>query len=181
MRRRAPRERTWAIIFRGDAFEPPPRVNEIAYIPDLSWFTVYFPKPDSEEERQKTERLVYSLLARREVSIFLVKIHPRALHFVTQKRMAGRARRALTEAGLEVEVASPCSLVKIFGPNMRAIPGVMSDLVDALQREGVAIIATGDSHDFVGVLVDQRDLERALRVTASKFFGDLLRATPLER
>ncbi|HIE08378.1 MAG TPA: ACT domain-containing protein [Armatimonadetes bacterium] len=181
MRTVQPTERTWAILFRGDSFEPPPMVHEIAYIPDLSWFTVYFPKPDSEEERQQMERLVYSALARKEVSIFLVKIHPRALHFVTSKRVAGKAKRALSEAGLEVEVVSPCALVKVYASNMRAIPGIMGKLVDALQKSKVTIFATGDAYNFVGILVDQKDLERALSAAANCFFKDLHRATPFER
>jgi len=181
MREIQPTERTWALLFRGDSFEPPPMVYEIAYIPDLSWFTVYFPKPDSEEERQRMERLVYSALARKEVSIFLVKIHPRALHFVTSKGLTAKAKRALSEAGLEVEVVSPCALVKVYASNMRAIPGVMGKLVDALRRGGVTIFATGDAHNFVGALVNQKDLGKALAAAANCFFKDLHRATPFER
>lgn len=181
MRAVPPPERTWALIFQGDVFEPPPMVHEIAYIPDLSWFTVYFPKPDLDEERQTTERLVYSALAKKEVSIFLVKIHPRALHFVTWRKLGAKAKRVLSEAGLEVEVVSPCALLKVYASNMRSIPGIMNRLVDALQRSGVAIFSTGDAYNFVGILVNQKELEKALSATAERLLKDPHRMGPFER
>jgi aspartate kinase len=97
---------------------------------------------------------VYRLLADREISINLIKLHPRSLSLTVKEEDADRALAALKDEGFPVRAIPSVSLVSVVAANMRHLPGVMGRIMDALRRAGTPIVQTGDAPDSVFCLVE---------------------------
>jgi len=71
-----------------------------------------------------------------------------------------------------IEVAENCGILAIVGDGMANQPGIAAQLFDALARGGVNIraIAQGASERNISVVIDQRDVQRSLRMVHSAFF-----------
>ena len=71
-----------------------------------------------------------------------------------------------------VDVAENCSILAVVGDNMAGIPGLAAKLFGALGKAGVNIraIAQGSSERNISVVVDQKDVTRALRAAHAGFY-----------
>ena len=52
---------------------------------------------------------------------------------------------------------------------MRGVPGVMASIYEELSTNGIAILQTSDSYNTIWCLVEEDDLEKALRVLHTRF------------
>lgn len=103
------------------------------------------------------------------ISIDLINLHPDRKVFCIDERRAPRARAVLTGLGLAPRVRTGLVKVSVVGAGMRGRPGVMATIAEALAGAGVEILQTADSHVTISCLIQQEDLERAVRALHRAF------------
>jgi aspartate kinase len=52
---------------------------------------------------------------------------------------------------------------------MRGIPGVMAKIVNAIEREGISVLQTADSHTTIWCLVNGADARKAIVALHKEF------------
>jgi aspartate kinase len=115
-------------------------------------------------EGVRTERIqrIFRTLADAQTSIFLVKLHRRAVSFSVVAADLPRAEEALRALGMETRTRVNLAIVAVLAASMRAVSGVMVDVGDALYAAGARLYATGDSHDSVLCLIEADRAEAAV-------------------
>lgn len=143
-------------------------VYSIAYRKGLTQFRVDF-GGDSEKKLR-----VFQVLAAHGVSIDLVNLFPERAAFVVDAKVGEKVKAILSKEGFSFEAKSPCAKVSLVGSGMADRPGVMAQVVEALKEAGIEIFQTSDSHVTISCLVDEKDMEQAIRVLHRKFQLDEL-------
>lgn len=138
-------------------------VYSIAYRKGLTQFRVDF-GGNPEKKLQ-----LFQVLAAHGVSIDLINLFPEHTAFVVDERIGEKVATILSKEGFSFEVKSPCAKVSLVGSGMADRPGVMAQVVEALKEAEVEIFQTSDSHVTISCLVDEKDMERAIRVLHRKF------------
>ncbi|MEN3202449.1 MAG: aspartate kinase [Atribacterota bacterium] len=143
-------------------------VYSIAYRKGLTQFQVDF-GGDSEKKLR-----MFQVLAAHGVSIDLVNLFPERAAFVVDAKVGEKVKAILAKEEFFFEVKSPCAKVSLVGSGMADRPGVMAQVVEALKEVGIEIFQTSDSHVTISCLVDEKDMEQAIRVLHRKFQLDEL-------
>ncbi|HHY37563.1 MAG TPA: aspartate kinase [Clostridia bacterium] len=172
-------------------FEGPPKwpavpgnrtVTGITHMPNVAQIKVYTPLKahgadrNQEEETQKslrkrgeTDLLMFKKLAEAGISLDMISFTPEVKMFIIQESLVDGALAIISEFGLEARVTKGCSKVSVVGSGMRGVPGVMANVVEALERAGVPIIQTSDSHLTISCLVSKEHTEKAVRALHDQF------------
>jgi len=109
------------------------------------------------------------VLAGRRISIDLINLFPSMAVFTVTGEDGPRAREALEEEGLSFTMLEGCSKVSAIGSRMRGIPGVMSRILTALQKDGIEVLQTADSHMTICCLVRGEQAPDAVRALHREF------------
>jgi len=125
-------------------------------------------------EKPENKLLAFSSLAQKGISIDLINLFPDNTAFVVEEQRASLVREILEKAGFTVTINAPCAKVSLVGFEMADRPGVMAQLVEAMQESGIEILQTGDSHVTISCLVWEKDMERAIQALHRKFQLDEL-------
>src|SRR5262249_9657915 len=105
-------------------------------------------------DRTSQQLRVYRLLADRDISINLIRLHPSSLSLTVEAEAADLAISALQMEGFTVRAIPSVAIVSVVAANMRHLPGVMGRIASALLNEQIAIVQTGDAPDSVFCLVE---------------------------
>lgn len=103
------------------------------------------------------------------ISVDLINLSPGLCRFCVEERKAERARAILRELGLEVDLRGDVAKISVVGSGMRGRPGVMAIVAEALDRVGVPILQTVDSHVTISCLVEAKDLKIAAQSLHNAF------------
>ncbi len=133
-------------------------VYSIAYRPGLAQVRLDF--TEAEEKRLN----IFSVLARRGISIDLISLFPESVAFTVEENKGELVRQTLEKEGFSIRLNAPCAKVSLVGSGMADRPGVMAELVEALTGEKVEILQTGDSHVTISCLLWAKHMERAIQV-----------------
>ncbi|BER92450.1 MAG: aspartate kinase [Candidatus Atribacteria bacterium] len=125
-------------------------------------------------EKPENKLLAFSSLAQKGISIDLINLFPDNTAFVVEEQRASLVKEILEKAGFTVTINAPCAKVSLVGFEMADRPGVMAQLVEAMQESGIEILQTGDSHVTISCLVWEKDMERAIQALHRKFQLDEL-------
>ncbi|MCK4807653.1 MAG: ACT domain-containing protein, partial [Candidatus Aegiribacteria sp.] len=82
-----------------------------------------------------------------------------------------RVSEVLSDNGIVYETISPCAKVSIVGAGMHGIKGVMARFSAALDRAGINMLQTVDSHATISALVLLEQRDEALRTLHREFLG----------
>ncbi len=80
--------------------------------------------------------------------------------------------RVLEAGGIEVSTRRPCVKVSIVGAGMHGMRGVMARFAGALDRAGIEMLQTVDSHATISALVPLEERDEALRSLHAEFLGE---------
>ncbi|MZP31141.1 aspartate kinase [Heliobacterium undosum] len=116
-----------------------------------------------------TGQTVFQALAEAEISVDFINVHPAAVIFTVPDEITAKATRVLEELGLCPEVRQGCAKVAVVGINMTGVPGVMAQIVVALNREKVPILQSADSYTTIWCLIPIKDLTVALNALHRQF------------
>lgn len=108
-------------------------------------------------------------LAQRKIPVLMVALNDSGLSFVVRQDQAANCDAALTETEHTFKVAADQTLVSVIAGAMRDLSGVIAQIYDALQEEGIAIRRTGDAYDAVHVLVAGSEAARAQKALEARF------------
>jgi len=120
-------------------------------------------------DRTSQQLRVYRLLADREISINLIRLHPASLSLTVEEAAADHAISALEAEGFTVRAIPSVAIVSVVAANMRHLPGVMGRIAAALLNEQIAIVQTGDAPDSVFCLVEACKAEKAAEALRREF------------
>lgn len=117
---------------------------------------------------------VFRAMAVHDISVDFINVNPTGVVYTVADNLAEHAKEILMEMGYEPILTPHCAKISVVGAGMAGIPGVMAKIVEALVDEGIQILQSADSHTTIWVLVDQKDMIRAVRSIHKKFELHLL-------
>lgn len=112
---------------------------------------------------------VLQRLAAKKINLDMIFIGPGQLLFVVEPADAAATVSALKELGVPYRIRKGLAKVSVVGAGMHGEPGVMAHVLDALRDGGVAVHQTADSQTTISCLVDEADVEKAVRVLHRRF------------
>ena len=132
-------------------------VTEIAHVSGLTHFSVRFTASSAGQIAvQRVE--VLEALSEENITAFLVKFHPQALHFCVPSDRSAIAERVLIERlRLEPNLTHHCSMVSVISSAMRGLPGVMSRIAETICALSIDVLETSDTRSAVVLLVRETD------------------------
>ncbi len=147
-------------------FTVPPRrvVTGIAHAADIVQLTVEFAGPDPDLEMK-----LFGNLAEAGISIDLISVFPELKIFTIKEEALEHAAQVISGLGLPYSVAKDCAKVAVIGFGMRGIPGVMAQIVRALNEKGITILQTADSNISIALLIHRPDLAAAVETLHRHF------------
>jgi len=101
----------------------------------------------------------FGLVAEAGVSMDMFSVYSAAAMFTVSTEDERRVSEVLSENGIAFRTVSPCAKVSIVGAGMHGMKGVMARFSSALDRAGIDMLQTVDSHATISalVLLEQRD------------------------
>lgn len=112
---------------------------------------------------------VFKAMAQQQISVDFINVTPSGVVYTVFDQEAERAERTLRELGFAPELTPHCAKVSIIGGGMNGVPGIMAHIVEALTAEDVQILQSSDSNTTIWVLVQSKDMEKAVRALHRRF------------
>lgn len=128
-------------------------------------------KITTEQDVNETGKAVeiFNTMANAGISVDMIHVSPLAVNFIVNEDRVPNAIALLKGLGLNVEAEPALAKVSVVGAGMRGVPGVMARVVSGLNRVGVAILQSADSHTNISCLVRMAEMVRALEALHDEF------------
>jgi aspartate kinase len=114
---------------------------------------------NSENERYAN---VLDEIAKNNISIDLINIFPKEKVFTIDKNAVNSFKSLMDELGIKYSLIEDCSKISVVGSRIRGVPGVMAKIISALEKEGITVLQTADSHTTIWCLVHSSNAEKAI-------------------
>jgi len=101
-------------------------------------------------------------IAKNNISLDLINLFPYLKVFTINKQDLGNFKDTMDNLGIKYSIVEDCSKISVIGSRMRGIPGVMARIVNAIEREGISVLQTADSHTTIWCLVNGMDAQKAI-------------------
>lgn len=124
--------------------------------------------PDKPAE-YATGLFVFSILAEHGISVDFINIRPEAISFIVEAGDTEKVMKLLSDSNFNFTVHDDFVKVSVVGGGMTGCPGVMAKMVEALNRENIAIYQTTDSHTTISSLL-KKDKEKEALNALHKIF-----------
>ncbi len=111
----------------------------------------------------------FGLVADAGVSMDMFTVFDAAAMFTVPLQDEERVSEVLGENGILYETISPCAKVSIVGAGMHGIKGVMARFSAALDKAGIDMLQTVDSHATISALVHLQLRDEAMRALHREF------------
>ncbi|NLK08270.1 MAG: aspartate kinase [Firmicutes bacterium] len=118
--------------------------------------------------------VVFEKLADSGISLDMIYVSPEKIAFIIEERWITETEILLKEFPIGVCIQQKVAKVSAVGAGMRGVPGVMAQVVKALQGAGVPILQTTDSHANISCLVREEHIKPAVRALHAQFELDRL-------
>lgn len=141
-------------------------VTGLAHISEMALVKI-----QSDEDMNKNGQVleVFQLMAKAGISVDMIQVSPNQIGFILQEDYSDRAREVLAGLGLRISAEKGFAKVAIVGSGMRGVPGVMARMVKGLQRAGISIYHSTDSHTNIACLVKREEMCNALQALHDEF------------
>ncbi|MCC6442065.1 MAG: ACT domain-containing protein [Armatimonadetes bacterium] len=149
-------------------FEKERGVSSVSCQRELAHVIIEFPLAEH-FVRHRHQLKIFRALAQAGISISLFKLHKQALSFIIHRQDSPQASAVLREKDFAFRIIESMALVNIYAPNMRALSGVMANIVESLMDVNVPIVQTGDSYNSVMCLVSEEGCDPAIKALKERF------------
>lgn len=141
-------------------------VTGLAHIPDMALVKV-----SSVEDLNKNGQVleIFQVMANAGISVDMIQVSPFNVGFIIKEDLIERALEILNSVKLQVSVEKGFAKVAIVGSGMRGVPGVMARMVRGLQKAGISIYHSTDSHINIACLVKREEMSNALQALHDEF------------
>jgi aspartate kinase len=148
---------------------PGTRVADIAaYCPDrvatavshndgVARIRVALPAPEGTRAHMAAQARVYRAMADASVSLDMFTPVGETLVFSIPEKSLDKACAVLSTLGMTYRVQASLSKITLVGAGMHGVPGVMARMAECLDRAGVNVLQTADSHTTISVLVPSEE------------------------
>lgn len=141
-------------------------VTGLAHIGDVAQIKL----TSDEDLNQNGKALeIFQSLATAEISVDMIQVSPHRIACIVQENYIDRVQKVLNPMGLNLAIIPGLAKVSVVGAGMRGIPGVMARVVQALNRQKIALLQTTDSHTNISCLVLREDMSKALQALHDEF------------
>jgi aspartate kinase len=142
-------------------------ISGIAHIPKMAYVEV---KP-KESNQEKARYKLFEAFAKEGISLDLITVSPDGIWFIIQERFVEKAEKLLSSLDWSHTIQKGFAKVSVIGAGMRGKPGVMFRVVDSLQKAGISLFHSTDSHITIACLVKEEQMEQAVQVLHAVFIG----------
>lgn len=141
-------------------------VTGLAHISDMALIKI-----QSDEDLNKNGQVleVFQLMAKSGISVDMIQVSPNQIGFILKEDLADRAKEVLAGLSPRISAEKGFAKVAIVGSGMRGVPGVMARMVRGLQRAGISIYHSTDSHTNIACLVKREEMCNALQALHDEF------------
>lgn len=144
-------------------------ITGITHVPDLTQVTIDLDGIKMDNINLK----VFKGLALAGISLDFWNVNTRCISFTVKDSEAEKTKQILENIGINPRLQSGCAKVAAVGAGMTGVPGVMARVVEALTAAEVQILQSSDSHTTIWVLVQNKDMKKAVVALHQQFgFGN---------
>lgn len=148
------------------SFERERGITEVRVQEGLAHVEVRLPGRDIEAERL----VLLQAVAEAGLPVLLIKLHPGSVSFaLPDAAIAERAEKLLMDRGYAFAMERELALISICAGAMRDLSGVMAGLYDTMDRAGIRVAQTGDSHDALFALIAGTHPQESARLLRGTF------------
>lgn len=140
-------------------------ITGITYTSNLTQIKI----ENSNNNGAQLELNVFQSLADAGISVDFINVQLDRIVFTIQGEQAESARQVLKGLNIEPQMEMNCAKVAVVGAAMTGIPGVMANVVAALDTQEINILQSGDSYTNIWCLVKENDLGKAVNALHDKF------------
>ncbi len=113
---------------------------------------------------------IFSFLEEKGISIDFINITQKTLYFTLPESQSNVLTEFLMSHKIEFVKEENISKISIVGNAMNGVPGIVSTIVDALEKEDIDIIQTSDSNTTIWLLINEDYEQKAVQVIHRAFF-----------
>jgi len=134
-------------------------ITGITHTPYLTQISI-----DIEEGHPKDIQLkTFKSLALAGICVDFINISPHSVMFTVKNEETNKAEDVLENMGIHARFLRNCAKIAAVGAGMSGRPGVMAQIVETFTKESIKILQSADSHTSIWCLVENKDMERAVR------------------
>lgn len=126
-------------------------------------------KVPTKENAYRLQSDVFKAMAEADISVDFINISPSEVVYTVPNSATEQAVNILKTLGFEPKITKNCAKVSAVGAGMTGVPGVMHRIVQALTDKGVQILQSADSHTTIWVLIQEKDLYKAVNALHDVF------------
>jgi aspartate kinase len=155
------------------AYRPDRVATAVSHSDGVARLRVSLPAPEGTRAHMAAQARVYRAMADACVSLDMFTPVGETLVFAVAEDSLDRASEVLSSLGLTYRVQAALSKVTLVGAGMHGVPGVMARMSEYLDRAGVTVLQTADSHATISVLVPSEESRPAVKALHDGFgLGD---------
>jgi aspartate kinase len=155
------------------AYRPDRVATAVSHSDGVARLRVSLPAPEGTRAHMAAQARVYRAMADACVSLDMFTPVGETLVFAVAEDSLDRASEVLSSLGLTYRVQAALSKVTLVGAGMHGVPGVMARMAEYLDRAGVTVLQTADSHATISVLVPSEECRPAVEALHDGFgLGD---------
>lgn len=117
---------------------------------------------------------VFQSMRENDISVDFISITPFEATYTIPQNKLKLAKNTLEDLGYTTYFEEDFSKVSIVGANMSGVPGVMSQIIEALSSHSIQIYQSADSHTTIWILVKTQDMRNAVRSLHDQFHLECL-------
>lgn len=112
---------------------------------------------------------IFEKLADQNISLDFIYVSPDLIAFIIDDQMSELVKEVLAGLKLNITVDQGYAKVSVVGAGMHGVPGVMARVIRSLEKAGVPIYQTTDSHANISCLIKEKNLVVAVRALFDEF------------
>ncbi|MGL4761397.1 MAG: aspartate kinase [Sarcina sp.] len=124
---------------------------------------------DDNIENKEVYKSILALLADNNISLDLINIFPKEKVFTIARDKKESFENIMNEHNIKFALIEDLSKIAVVGTKMRGIPGVMAKIVTALDKKGIEVLQSADSHMTIWCLVETDKVQEAIKALHQAF------------
>ncbi|HKL75298.1 MAG TPA: aspartate kinase [Halanaerobiales bacterium] len=130
---------------------------------------VFIKIKNSNQNKYESGLKIFDELANEEISVDFINIRRQAISFIVIKSKYDNLINVLENGDYDFDISDQYVKLSLVGGGMTGRPGVMARVVEALNKKGISIFQTTDSHTTISCLIKAKDEKKALNTLHEAF------------
>jgi aspartate kinase len=131
-------------------------------------------KVSQEKHEENLQLNVFKVMKEHQISVDFINVYPQGVTYTVSEVNTSIAIEVLQQLGCNFSIRENCAKVSVVGANMAGVPGVMSQIMEALCEEQIEVYQSADSHTTIWVLIRNEHMIKAVKSLHKKFRLDRL-------